>query len=113
MKLSSLLAMVAVLSLTGSAFAQKTATPVTKPAATAPAKKPAAKTNPVYVCSTCKMGYSHNAAKAMKMKCPMGHELAKMDKLPDGFKAQNLGDVKKSGAVKTAPKPAAKPAPKK
>jgi hypothetical protein len=45
------------------------------------------------------MAFSHNAAKALKMKCPMGHALTKMDKLPDGFKMQTKADLKpKTGA---------------
>ena len=65
------------------------------------AAKPATKSNPVYACKDCKMAYSHNAAKELKMKDPMGHALVKMDKLPDGFKMQTKADLKPKAAAPT------------
>ena len=68
--------------------------------------KPTAKSNAVYACADCKMAFSHNAAKMLKMKCPMGHALVKMDKLPEGFKMQTKADLKPKAAA--APKPVEK-----
>lgn len=41
---------------------------------------------PVYVCKECKMGFSAAEAKKMKYKDGMGHKMAKMTKMPAGYK---------------------------
>ncbi len=101
-KIRSLFILLAGVALVAPCLAQQS--PAQPPAAagqkTAPATtKPTKKSNPVYACNDCKMAFSHNAAKVLKMKCPMGHGLVKMDKLPDGFKMQTKADLKAAKLV--------------
>jgi transposase-like protein len=51
----------------------------------------------VYVCKECKMAYSMNTAKSMKMKDGMGHMLTKMSKMPAGYKMMD-GKIDKMGS---------------